>query len=72
MNGIASTIISWRHGAARLPAPPRLALAKTHRGSTLGKPGDSAQQRRILEAGLGLLAENAPVKVLHLDEQFNG
>lgn len=47
-----------------------MALAKTLRGSTLGKPGDAAQQRRILDATLALLAKDAPVDILQLDEVF--
>jgi hypothetical protein len=39
------------------------------RGATLGRPHDAAQQRRILEATLALLAEDAPLEIVRLDEK---
>jgi hypothetical protein len=38
------------------------------RGATLGKPHDAAQQRRVLEATLALLAQDAPLEIVKLDE----
>jgi len=35
---------------------------------SLGKPHDTAQQRRVLEATLALLAEDAPLDPITLDE----
>lgn len=67
MDGIATTLTSWG-GRIRLAAPPRATLSRLGRGNTLGNPRDSAQQRRILEATLALLAQEAPVEIVRLDE----
>lgn len=68
MNGIAVTLTSWS-GLIRRAAPPRATTTRLDRGSTLGQPGDAAQQRRILEATLALLALDAPVPLVRLDEK---
>jgi len=68
MNGIATTLTTWRGGVTRLTAPPRSTFTKLLRGMTLGEPHDSRQQRRILEATLALLAEDAPIDPVYLDE----
>ncbi len=68
MNGIATTLTSWS-GLIRRAAPPRATTTRLERGSTLGVPGDAAQQRRVLEATLSLLAQDAPVKLVRLDER---
>lgn len=68
MNGIATTLTSWS-GLIRRAAPPRATTTRLNRGSTLGQPGDDAQQRRVLEATLALLAQDAPVPLLRLDEK---
>lgn len=68
MNGIASTLTSWRAGVTRLTAPPRATFTRLLRGMTLGQPHDAAQQRRILEATLALLAHDAPIDPVTLDE----
>jgi hypothetical protein len=48
--------------------PPRAAYTELVRGATIGAPGDKAQQRRVLEVTLGLLAQDAPVDPVYLDE----
>ncbi|MGA9532286.1 MAG: hypothetical protein WBR18_06175 [Anaerolineales bacterium] len=68
MNGIASTLTSWNAGVTRLTAPPRATFTNLPRGSTLGHPGDKAQQRRVLTETLALLAQDAPVEPVRLDE----
>ena len=68
MDGVATTLTSWNPGLTRLVNPPRATTTNLARGATLGKPGDSAQQRRVLEATLDLLALDAPVHIVKLDE----
>jgi hypothetical protein len=68
MEGIATTLTTWNAGVTRLTAPPRGTFTRLARGATLGKPHDTAQQRRVLEATLALLAEDAPVEIVRLDE----
>ena len=68
MDGVATTLTSWS-GLIRRTAPPRATTTRLNRGSTLGMPGDAGQQRRVLEATLALLAQEAPVKLLRLDER---
>jgi hypothetical protein len=41
---------------------------KLNTGKMLGGPGDSSQQRRVLEATLGMLRHDAPAKALKLGE----
>lgn len=70
MNGIATTAASW--GAQiRQANPPRAAITNLNRGATLGLPHDVAQQKRVLEATLALLAEDAPLPIVRLDETPN-
>ncbi|MDA1188818.1 MAG: hypothetical protein O2854_03975 [Chloroflexi bacterium] len=49
--------------------PPRTTFTRLTDGMTLGHPHDNEQQRRILEATLGLLGNDAPVRPLKLDEK---
>lgn len=69
MNGIATTLTSWNAGMTRITLPPRATFTKLNRGATLGRPHDAAQQRRVLEATLALLAQDAPLEPVHLDEK---
>ena len=69
LQGVATTIASNNPGRTRITAPPRVTFTRLPRGATLGAPGDPAQQRRILEATLELLALEAPLKPVYLDEQ---
>lgn len=52
----------------RPTAPPRVTFTKLTRGATLGQPNDIAQQRRVLEATLALLSQDAPLDPLPLNE----
>jgi len=67
MNGIATTLTSW-NPVLRLANPPRATLTRLNRGATVGEPHNAAQQRRVLEATLALLAAEAPQEIVHLDE----
>jgi hypothetical protein len=69
MAGIATTLTSWNAGITRLTAPPRATFTRLARGATLGQPHDGAQQRRVLEATLALLARDAPIKPVNLNER---
>ena len=68
MAGIATTLTSWNAGVTRLTMPPRATFTRLNRGATIGQPHDVAQQKRILNATLALLAEDAPLKPVMLDE----
>ncbi|MEM7028779.1 MAG: hypothetical protein AAF629_04240 [Chloroflexota bacterium] len=68
MEGIATTLTSWNAGVTRLTMPPRATFTRLNRGATIGQPHDIAQQKRILEATLALLEEEAPMKPVMLDE----
>ncbi|MEM7332382.1 MAG: hypothetical protein AAF490_09835 [Chloroflexota bacterium] len=68
MEGIPTTITSWG-GQIRLTNAPRATLSQLNRGATLGNPGDAAQQLRVLNATLDLLAKDAPVDIIRLDEK---
>jgi hypothetical protein len=70
LHGIATTLTSWNGGVTRLTMPPRATFTRLARGSTLGAPGDRAQQRRILTATLALLAQDAPIAPVQLDEHL--
>ncbi len=65
---MAATLTSWRGGVTRLTMPPRATFTRLKRGSTLGEPGDAAQQRRVLAATLALLEKDAPLDPVNLDE----
>ena len=66
--GIAATLTTWNGGRARVTAPPRAVFTRLKRGATLGRPHDAAQQRRVLEATLALLARDAPMAPVNLAE----
>lgn len=68
--GIATTLTSWNGGATRITTPPRATFTRLARGATMGRPDDTAQQRRILEETLALLAQDAPLNPVQLDESY--
>ena len=68
MAGVPTVITSWNGGRTRVTGPPRATFTKLKRGSTMGAPHDKAQQRRILETTLTLLAEASPLKPINLNE----
>jgi hypothetical protein len=70
LRGIATTLTSWNAGVTRLTMPPRATFTRLARGATLGRPHDAAQQRRVLEATLALLAHDAPCGPVQLDERL--
>lgn len=67
MDGLATTLTSW-NPVIRLAAPPRATLTSLNRGATVGEPGNAAQQRRVLEATLALLGQDAPLDIVRLPE----
>ncbi len=69
-DGVATTLTSWNGGVTRLTMPPRATFTRLARGATLGRPGDVTQQRRVLEATLALLAQEAPLEPVQLDERL--
>ena len=69
MEGVATTLTSWNAGVTRLTRPPRATFTRLNRGATLGQPFDAAQQRRILDATLALLAKEAPLRPANLKER---
>lgn len=66
--GVATTITTWNGDRTWLTKPPRVLMTKLGRGSTLGKPDHAAQQRRVIEATLALLEQDAPFEPVTLDE----
>ena len=69
LKGIATTLTSWNAGITRRIMPPRATFTRLARGATMGHPHNYAQQKRVLEATLALLAQDAPLKPIKLDEQ---
>jgi len=69
LKGIATTLTSWNAGITRRIMPPRATFTRLARGATMGNPHNYAQQKRVLEATLALLAQDAPLKPIKLDEQ---
>jgi hypothetical protein len=68
--GIATTLTSWNGGRTRVTRPPRATFTKLSRGSTIGAPGNVAQQYRVLRATLDLLSQDAPIVPVQLDESM--
>lgn len=71
LEGIATTLTTWNAGRARVTAPPRAVFTKLNRGATIGAPHHTEQQLRILNATLGLLAQDAPLAPVRLDETMD-
>ncbi|MBM3944794.1 MAG: hypothetical protein FJ317_04790 [SAR202 cluster bacterium] len=69
--GIATTLTSWNAGMTRKTLPPRATFTRLTDGMTIGEPHDRAQQRRILEATLALLARDAPLDPVKLNEKWD-
>jgi len=68
LNGIATTLTSWSAGITQRLKPPRATYTRLARGAALGQPFDVTQQRRVLNATLALLAQDAPLDPVRLDE----
>jgi len=68
VNHIATTMTCWNGDMARESAPPRGTATHLPGSSPLGRPGDQEQQRRILDATLDLLEQDAPTGIIDLDE----
>lgn len=70
MDGIATVVVAWNGGRIRLVSVPRVAITRLGRGVSFGRPGDEAQQRRVLKAALALLERYAPLKPIYLEESL--
>lgn len=68
VNYIATTMTCWDGDQARETAPPRGTATGLPPTTPVGMPGDLDQQRRVLEATLGLLEKDAPTGIIDLDE----
>ena len=68
LSGVATTLTSWSFGLTQSTLPPRATYTHLARGATLGEPCASSQQKRVLNATLALLAEDAPLAPVRLDE----
>ncbi|UCG24256.1 MAG: hypothetical protein JSW55_19405 [Chloroflexota bacterium] len=68
MEGIATAVVGWNGGRMRMVSVPRMVITRLSRGVAFGRPGDKAQQYRVLEATLALLEVDAPLEPLYLDE----
>ena len=68
VNHIAATLTGWDHTSIEQTAPPRGTATALSPSCPLGAPGDEAQQRRVLEATLGMLEKHAPAGIHVLDE----
>jgi hypothetical protein len=66
VNGIATTITTNNGKYIKLTAPPRATISNLQPGCVLGNPQDHAQQRRVLEATLALLEQDAPLEFVEL------
>jgi hypothetical protein len=64
-------IASNNPGRTRITAPPRVSFTALPRGATLGAPGNTSQQLRILKATLELLRQEGPLKPVYLDETMD-
>ena len=67
--GIATTLTTWSSAFTRKVLPPRATYTRLKSGATLGQPGDTAQHKRVLNATLALLSEDAPFDPVMLDER---
>ena len=72
MEGFETVITTWNAGIGRMANPPRMTITRLDRGATIGAPGDAAQQRRVLDATLALLAQDAPIAPVTLQEHLPG
>jgi hypothetical protein len=70
MNGVATVVVAWNGGRIRLVSVPRVVITRLERGVVFGRPGDEAQQRRVLGAALALLERDAPLEPLQLEERL--
>lgn len=68
IEGIPTVVVGWNGGRLRILALPRVVITGLARGVAFGRPGDQAQQRRILEAALSLLEKDTPLDPVYLDE----
>ncbi len=70
MQGISTVVVAWNGGRIRLVSVPRVVITRLAKGAVFGRPGDSAQQLRVLKSALSLLEKNAPQEPFYLDERL--
>ena len=70
MQGIATVVVAWNGGRIRLVSAPRVVITRLAKGAIFGRPGDSAQQQRVLKSALSLLEKDAPQEPIYLDERL--
>ena len=68
MEGIATVIVAWNGGRARLVNVPRLVITRFPRGTVFGRPHDREQQKRVLSMALDLLEQDGPVEPFNSGE----
>lgn len=69
--GIPTVLVAALPTIAAQLGAPRIAAPDTPMGATMGRPGDAAQQARILLAGLRLLETvDTPGTVVPIDETY--
>lgn len=70
MKGIATSVTAWLGGRIRRVNAPRALVTELKRGTVYGAPGDHDQQRRVLQASLDLLEQEAPLDLVYIDESL--
>ena len=63
--GLATIVLSSNHSVVERMQPPRALHCDIPLGRPLGKPGDAAFQRGVLERAFGLLDATEPVIAVH-------
>ena len=70
MEGLATVIVAWNGGRARLVNVPRMVITRFPRGTIFGRPHDREQQERVLTAALNLLEQDAPLEPVNSGEEL--
>jgi hypothetical protein len=68
--GVTTVVVAWNGGRVRLVNAPRTIITRLPRGTVFGGPGDAAQQNRVLDAALSLLAEDGPLEPVYVEESI--
>jgi hypothetical protein len=68
MEGIATVMVAWNGGRARLVNVPRLVITRFPRGTVFGRPHDPEQQHRVLSTALNLLEQASPLEPINSNE----
>jgi hypothetical protein len=68
MEGIATVMVAWNGGRARLVNVPRLVITRFPRGTVFGRPHDREQHHRVLSTALNLLEQASPLEPINSNE----